>query len=355
MVKLKTPITKLTITPEMILDKSMTLYGPTKSGKSTITKNLCTCIEKYISYAFLFCNTSSLTGDFDGLIPDWCISKNLSESRMTAIIDEQEKRREYTDNADKYAREFWPLISDGHIDKEYREECSRIENLKKKFGSDSTREQIDEIENMRFQAEFDRNKKTRSLIDRRRKELYRKCGFSIKDVTGDPKFSRLRIFEKYFRLNTRMLLIVDDCSDQINDISEICWKRLITKSRHFRITLILTVHNVQDLKIPCLRTQPFFNIFTHASVATYFIGNTTTGAKGVYTPDPKEMQMAFTNGSKPKRIIIDREKSTMSVFEFKWDVEPQPLGDAIIWKYQKYLDSKKKSKPEIFDRAYIEN
>lgn len=353
MPKARTSIIKTVINAEKIIDKSITLYGPTRTGKSTVIKNLCETIYPYIALPYLFCSSANLNNDFKGIIPDWLISRTLTEGVLNKLIDSQAERRANIDRAEEYAREFWPIIRDRRIDAEYEEEMKKIGLLTSTYGALATEQQNAELETRKFRAEFKRNMSIRKTIKQRRRELYEKTGFRINERSDDPQYMRLVYFEKFFRLNNRMLLIIDDCTDMINNISDETWKRLYNKSRHYGITVMMAVHNVQDLKVPCLRTAPFFSIFTSPSVATYFVTNATTGAKNIVNPDPGELQAILGDKVKPRKIIFDRDLGSLGVFEFKTKVEPIRIGNPIMWKYQSYLDSKRKALPESFDRSYL--
>lgn len=353
MPKARTSITKTVITAEKIIDKSITLYGPTRTGKSTVIKNLCEIIQEYIALPYLFCSSANLNNDFKGIIPDWLISRKLNEGVLNKLIDSQAERRANIDRAEEYAREFWPLIRDKNIDREYEEEMSKLNKLTSTYGSLATDQQLAELETRRFRAEFIKNTRIRRTIRKRRSELYERAGFRIGEKSDDPSYMRLVYFEKFYRLNNRMLLIIDDCTDMINGISDETWKRLYNKSRHYGITVMMAVHNVQDLKVPCLRTAPFFSIFTSPSVATYFVTNATTGAKNIVNPDPGELQAILGDRIKPRKIIFDRDHGSIGVFEFKIRVDPVKVGNPIMWKYQSFLNSKKKALPESFDRSYL--
>jgi len=348
MPKVNAQITKLEFAPYHYFNKSVMLQGPTGSGKSRATLYLCNMLKDIIDIPVVFCPTNNEHGDYDKIIPDIMIRKHVTGDAITEIIQAQRDKREMINHSKKLIK-YWKMLP-GHeeIDSEYINEKAVIDERIAKNKASMTNSDFAREKHEKYLLRYSRNKKSRKLINKYIKKLYKDHGLIYgTENAGSNVAKELGIFHNYFRLTINMLLIIDDCSDQLENVAKESWVLLMTKNRHFNITVIMGAHTLNDIKVPALRTQPFWTIFTTVGTAQYYLNNSTTGVKGIIVPDPSSLAKAFNHDRDKEtmtRVVIERESS--SIFKFVYPLNfTFRIGNEAIWKLNDKMIAKKESKP----------
>ncbi len=344
-----TPITKHVWKPYHVLNKSVMLHGPTGTGKSKCTMFMCTLIKDAIDTVVTFCPSNDLNHDWDDVVPDIFIQKRLTTAALDAVMTTQEKKKEAIDIAEKNGDRYWrQLEGSDRIDKRYAAKIREIEANAEKNKQLMTGDDHAQVAYDKEMALYERNKQSRALIAKNEEALFKKYGARFGDKKDSTSIN-LTLFSLYYRLNVNMLLIIDDATDQFADVDPSVWKKLITKSRHYRITILLTTHSLNDIKVPVLRTNPFWHVFTTYGGASYFLNNTTTGVKGLLTPSSTDLENAFhlpdeQKQTQMKQVGISRDLGKIVTYTFDV-IKPPRMGSKTMWKASKALESKKESRP----------
>lgn len=344
-----TPITKHIWKPYHILNRSIMLHGPTNTGKSKTTMYLISLIKDAIDTVGVACPSKDLNKDWDGIVPDILIRKNLSTEYLESVMTMQETKKDAIEMAEKIGEKYWRrLEGSSSVDRRYEAKIKEIEANAEKNKELLTGEDYSQIAYDKEMALYARNKESRNLIMKNAKNLFKANNAKFGDKK-DQVSTNLTIFVLYYRLNMNMLLIIDDATDQFADVDDSAWKKLITKSRHYRITLLITTHSLNDVKVPVLRTNPFWHVFTAVGNAAYFLNNTTTGVKGLITPSMADLDNAFyltdeQKNTHMKKVAISRDLGKIVTFMFKVE-KPPTIGSKTLWKASKIMEAKKESKP----------
>lgn len=336
-----------------LLNRSVMLHGPTGTGKSRCSLFLCDLIKDYIDVVAAACPTNDLHHDWTGKIPEFLITKTLSTSWIENIITTQEKKKDLVTTADDIGGAYWKMIP-GHkaIDDEYAAKIAEIDANTEKNKTLFTGDDYSRVKFEKYDAEYTRNKKSRELITKYSKDLFKKFGVAMGDKK-DQDSIKLTIFSLYYRLNCNMLLIIDDCTDQFIHVDDATWKKLYTKLRHFNITLLMTTHSLNDIKGQVLRTSPFWHVFTTPGHASYFLNNATTGVKGIISPSMSDLENAFSlpkdqEQTHMRKVTISRDLGQIYSFTFPLQIDFQ-LGTKSIWKVDKMLAKNKQKEPMAID------
>lgn len=356
MPKVNTLIQKLTFQPHHVFAKSFMLHGTTGSGKSRSTLYLASLIKDIIDIPIVYCPTNELHGDWDNIVPEVLINKQLSSEAILNIINFAAEKAKAKKTAKKYVKYWNQLPGSAEIDVEYN---TKKQEMKAFINANRATLTQDDIEKFAYDSTVlrrERNKKSRAVILKTYKRLYRMNGLDRNNlITGDPVVIELEEFIKYFRVDSYILLIIDDCSDQYKSIDEDMWKLLFNKSRHYKITVFMNAHNMTDIKVPCLRTAPFWQIFLTQSAASYYFNSTATGLKGSVVLDPVSLAKAcgrdFEKNTMTK-IAFHKETSAVYKYTFPLDFSYK-IGAEILWKYNENLKERQKKRPVRINQSIL--
>lgn len=352
MPKVNTQIIKREFTPQDILNKSLMVHGPTGTGKSRSTLYFVNLIKEFINVPIVFCPTNQFHNDWTGVVPKCMIREHITLEAIDNIIKIQTEKKKLIELADTYI-EFWKkLPGSSEIDAEYEAEIKAINERVARDKLLMTPDDYAKADHEKYAAEFNRNKKSRELIYKKIAKLYRDNGIDRKNIDPANKFaSNLFVFHRFFRLNINTLLVIDDCTDQFKAIPDETWKLIFNKSRHFRLTIIMGTHNLGDIKVQCLRTAPFWQVFMTAPAAIGYLTNTSIGLKTVIIVDPNSLSKSFSMDKEKctmTRVALAREAGIVIKFTYPLNLKFK-VGDDILWKFDEHMTKKKISRPVRID------
>lgn len=275
-------IPELNINPKSYIDKTIVIYGPSKTGKTVITKNIMKIVSNYIDQILVIAPSEPSNRSYEGFVESPFIHYKLyisdsnssgiskrddSKERSFAFLESIWKRQEMM--AAIYTRtNKLEVISSlfSHVVKHIREEGETI---------------IKNINNKRVLSLGEIKEKYKSnvgLCDAKTKEietmyddlliqLYKKYihidyeNVWKSDLTEDERYSL-----QYLCFNPRLLLIFDDCAAQLKPFfSKEIFRKLFYQNRHGFITLIICCQDDTDLPTN-LRKNAFINFFTEPVV-----------------------------------------------------------------------------------------
>lgn len=348
MPKVNTIIQKHVFQPHDVFGKSFMMHGPTGSGKSRTSLYLASLVNHMIDIPIVYCPTNDIHGDWKGIVPDFLVRKILTSEAIRGFI----KYMNDKDNAKKAAKvhvKYWHQLSEAAtIDDEYNTRKQEITTFIQTNRSSLVQDDYDRLAYEKKLARRERDKKSRELIRRKYKKLYKNNGIDYSNIPeGDVVANELSLFIKYFRVKCYCLLVIDDCSDQFSNIDADTWKLLFNKCRHYDATVFMNTHNMTDIKVPCLRTAPFWQIFLAQSSASYYFNSTSTGLKGNVVIDPNSLAKSCSRDFEKNtmtKIAFQRELNAVYKFTFPLDFS-YIIGDAILWRYNSILLEHRDKKP----------
>lgn len=275
-------VPELKVSPSLFIDKTIAIYGPSKTGKTVIIKHIMKIVDTFIEQVLVIAPSEPSNRSYEGFVESPFIhyrlyladpknpKKDDGSKGALRFLEAVWKRQEmmaaiYTraNNISVLLDLFNKLPKDTrrdamrHIDSINSKKNHMVEKIKKQYINDHGRrdEKIKEI-NEKF-------KKMLTLLYKKYitphyDELYRQ-----KHLTEDEKYSLY-----YLNFNPRLLLIFDDCSAQLKPFfNKEIFRMLFYQNRHSFITVIISCQDDTDLPTN-LRKNSFISFFTEPIVCT---------------------------------------------------------------------------------------
>lgn len=273
-------IPELNINPKSYIDKTIVIYGPSKTGKTVITKNIMKIVSSYIDQILVIAPSEPSNRSYEGFVESPFIhyklfisdanvsnKKDDSKERAFAFLESIWKRQEMM--AAIYTRtNKIEVISSlfSHVVPHIKEEGETIvENINKK--------RLSATEEIEYKYKDNQGlcdaklKELNAMYDDLLIQLYKKYihidyeNIWKSDLSEDERYSL-----QYLCFNPRLLLIFDDCAAQLKPFfSKEIFRKLFYQNRHGFITLIICCQDDTDLPTN-LRKNAFINFFTEPVV-----------------------------------------------------------------------------------------
>ena len=272
-------VPELHLTPNLFIDKTTVLYGPSKTGKTVIVKTIMKQLSVHIEQILLVAPTEPSNRSYDGFIDPSLIHYRMSLPNPEDKKDNEHKsamrfletvymRQEmmaaiYTRaNAPEALSSLYKRLqpsdrksSDQHLASLERKRRRVIENLQKKFiDSPGVSEQKVKEVNDKFEKILVLVYK--KFLTPNVHKLWKK-----EDLSEDERYSL-----HYLHFNPRLLLIFDDCAAQLKPFfAKEIFRKLFYQNRHSFISVIICCQDDTDLPTN-LRKNAFISIFTEQIV-----------------------------------------------------------------------------------------
>jgi len=298
------PVEPVTFKPEMLKHKSISLFGPSKSGKTVLIKKFLDLLRDEVDQVLVVAPTEDMNRSYEGLIPSQLIHssmtapdpKNLSkrlqgskgaEAFLRNIIDRQTVLVRYWKNANdlKLLERLFSHVSNSYR-REGTKEIARIQatyesslkDLEGKCprGSDKYEDLAEKLQEKLDEYRASVYKKYIRLDRERLNDIYKNRGHSEEE----------RMALQYLDCNPNLILVFDDCAADLKPLftKSTEYKNLFFRGRHYQLTLIFSFQDDVQLPTDC-RKNSFISIFCNEQVAS---ANFTRGANAF----PKTIKQA---------------------------------------------------------------
>lgn len=272
-------IPELNLHAKEYIDKTIVIYGPTKTGKTVIVKNIMKIVSNYIDQILVIAPTEPSNRSYEGYVDPALIHYKLYNTNDNGkngkddwkqhaflFLESIWKRQEmmasiYTntnkiENLKKIFKYVVPHIKDEancHIDNINKKLKTAIHQINKKYTNEGIRtEKIKEIVN-----KFDE-----ILVQIYKKYIY----IDYKNIWECNLTEEERSTLQYIFFNPRLLLIFDDCAAQLKPFfSKEIFRKLFYQNRHSFVTLIICCQDDTDLPAN-LRKNAFISFYTEPVV-----------------------------------------------------------------------------------------
>jgi hypothetical protein len=275
-------IPELNINPKSYIDKTIVIYGPSKTGKTVITKNIMKIVNPYIDQILVISPSEPSNRSYEGFVEspfihyklyisdpnqNYTNKKDDSKERSFVFLESIWKRQEMmaaiytrTNRLDILSSLFNYVVQhireegDVFINNINNKRTIAINEIKEKYSSNTgiCDAKIKEIN---------------ILYDDLLIQLYKKYihidyeNIWKNNLTEDERYSL-----QYLCFNPRLLLIFDDCAAQLKPFfTKEIFRKLFYQNRHGFITLIICCQDDTDLPTN-LRKNAFINFFTEPVV-----------------------------------------------------------------------------------------
>src|SRR5271168_1053547 len=182
----------------LVLNKSIILYGPSESGKTYILRDLMHLTKTCFPIVFAFVPTNTEKHDYDSLIPKPLVFEHFGLKEIREIYERQRMTTEIYNNANnlKTLHSLFDRVSN----EESKQFLKELLHLRRKAimsaEKKTDKKKIEEIEEI-FKTKLTRFYKT--MINKSASALQRM------DLSQDEKIAL-----RYINLNPRMLILFDD-------------------------------------------------------------------------------------------------------------------------------------------------
>ena len=273
-------IPRLDVTPALFIDRTNVIYGPSKTGKTVIVKNIMDQLRGHIEQALVVAPSEPSNRSYTGYIDPPFIHYRLympnpdnpkkDEGNKGALrfLETVWKRQEmmaaiYTRaNKPRVLESLYGRLPSGvkldglrHIKDINRKRERVVEQVRAKYADDSGRrdEKVKEV-NERFKTML-------VLLYKRFIAPYSAKLWGDQTLSEDEKYTL-----NYLTFNPRLLLIFDDCAAMLKPFfNKEIFRCLFYQNRHSFITVVLCCQDDTDLPAN-LRKQAFISFFTESIV-----------------------------------------------------------------------------------------
>lgn len=323
---------ELDVNYKLFLDKTTVIYGETGTGKSTIIVDILYELKPHVDQVIVISPMDLSNHTYScGLIPLPCIHYAVTTKLLDDIWERQNALSAVYTKANRLdilqslfdrlglADVKRMIVGINKRRQDYEAEICGLE------GRDAAGDKINEME-----AEC---RKLIMLVYKHYIEANRAQLMGMQ-LSKDEHFAL-----KYINLNPRLVLIFDDCTEQLKRMkSHPVIQKLFYQGRWAYITALIACHTDKSLD-PELKKNSYVNIFTHESCAhAYFmrksndldreaIRRADTACKSAFTPLSKHQKLVWVRDEKKFYRHIARKHDKFS------------FGASAIWEFCRLIAS----------------
>lgn len=246
--------------PEMLLNTSIALYGPTKSGKTTMVLNIIDALKPLLNFIYVVCPTNDLHHSYTPYIHQPYIYNDITPSLINGIIKRQESlmyfKTKYANNIEYIKKHIYEHIKDKLCEK-------KREIIDKTFNN---HENISKELINKFISQF------LKYLSQEHIDIVTSKATNEKEIEIVQKVIQYR-----GQMKTNSILILDDVSEALTTTLDSkktatynpVLAGLFTKSRHYDLTFIVLAHTATTIPTAC-RSNVMINIFCELSIFDKF-------------------------------------------------------------------------------------
>ena len=270
-----TEVPPLHFTSDMLLDKSIVLYGASKSGKTVFIKHIMDLLREHVSQCILVSPSEPANNAYRDYMP-----RALTHYAMKAPDPKNPRKMLEGDaGAIQFLTNIWQRQE---MLVQIYEQANSLANLRSLTGrlSASARAEIQKALDpantkrastmrkleKRYRGQSgelkEQRRKVNEMFEQVERSMYKshiwasfKQLWSCEDLSDSEKIAL-----QYIDLNPRMVLVLDDCGADLKAImNKPIFKRLFYRNRHVRLTVIFAFQDDTDL-VTNLRKNAFVSI-----------------------------------------------------------------------------------------------
>lgn len=327
-------INHLPADPNIFINKTTLLYGPTRSGKTSIILWILSVIQKHIDMPILFCPTNIMNKTYFGKIPDIFsfaepgenAPNNLEKSKSIRSFFSQLEKKQKIIVMSRDVNES-PIEMAKCVVKYLRRNPNKrlYENFVNKFKS--------------IQSEKERISFCKRILQR----LYRIL-LEPERIIADFNPSR----------NNNILLLLDDCAASLKYVFKTAFNEMIYQNRHYSITVIISCQD--DVDFPKnLRENVHNSIFSDKQIFIENFGRKKSLKDQM--PKYRKISNAIFNPKYLHRKMVCIKSTGYDIYHITAP-DPDSYGDSIkvgspeCWQLDRHI---KASKTQMLEEALFNN
>lgn len=313
------------------LDQLTVLYGESKTGKSTLILDILYHLNKLVEQIIVFAPTDKSNYTYQGgVVPLACIHYTVSVEVLTDIYKRQEAFATIYKmvNNPKLLDRILARTGDAKIGQILKAAETTFKSVIAEVGDAPGKDNIItsiEAKYMRF-VEMCKKRCIESHYDK----------LSAMDLSTEE-----RLALKYLHFNPRMVVVFDDCTEQLDKIKkDPIIQQYAFQARHQLITTIIAIHTDKNLD-PAFKKQAMNSIFTEESCAMAYIDR----ASNNFSREAKKvaidaLKSAFTPLAKHQKLMYVREHKKY----YRITAIPRPgfvFESPFLWDFCEYIRPEK--------------
>lgn len=280
-------VSPIALRAEHLLNRSITLFGPSRTGKTVATKAIMKILSPHVEQVLVVSPTEPSNQSYAGFVApplihyslgrlDPAVSRDSPIKAGTRFLELIWKRQEMLSSMWKVANNLENLQTLFEI-------VARKHNVRK------TRELLDHLQEKKRRALRNiavAHQNDPATFEKRRDDVNekydeflslvykRELAHHVADLWGKKLDKNVRATLEYIFINPRLLIIFDDCAAELKPFNnkEIL-RKMFYQNRHVNITVVICCQDDTDLP-PNLRKNSFICVYTDPLVATtYFQRN----------------------------------------------------------------------------------
>ena len=326
------------LSKDMFLDYLTVIYGESGSGKSTIIRDIMYLIRNDVNQVIVFAPTDPQNRSYSGnveddrLVPQCCIHTRINESILNNIWDRQEALCSTCKRANNY--DILYSLASRTNDPSFTEAIAAAdEKLIESRGSITNDNELKDLE-----ADYTEFKSAilRFYINKYRRELRRM------QLSADEAFTL-----KYYKINPRLLLIFDDCTEQLSKLknNEVL-EKIAYQGRWAKISTIIACHTDKSID-PAVKKNSYIWMFAQdTSLASYVNRASNDMPTKVRKQIMQQSDDVFKGANRYKKMLYYRKEQKWYKFMATLR-DPFKFGDKSLWRFA--------SEIEADDNATMEN
>jgi ABC-type dipeptide/oligopeptide/nickel transport system ATPase subunit len=326
-----TPVNELKFSAELFLNRSTTMYGGSGTGKTTVVKHIMYLLKEHVDQIMIFCPTDCQNGAYSGsgIVPRVFIHDSVTPEILKQLWERQESlagvyRR--ANNVETLARLFARMPDERYAQYIRRAIAAYERNLAEARASGP----IDED---------DINK----IAQRRDEVLMAVYKYAI--TKNRAALAKLQLSEAerfsltFFDLNPNMMIIFDDCTEQINKMKkDETIQKMFYQCRHLFLTVVFSVHDDKALGAE-LKKSAMNIIFTERTIADCYFGRPSNNFdKLTIKRAGNAISCAFDPTNKHQKLYYSRDAGQFYRFIAKKHGSFR-FGADLIWAFNEEIKS----------------
>jgi hypothetical protein len=300
------------------IDKTVILYGPSKTGKTQIIIDAMYMLEPYIEQAIIISPTDRQNHVYDRMLPLPVIHYTITDGLLESMWERQSAF------AAVYSRANNPVIIKQLYDRVSTNISEAAITAAEKKLADYSAETKDSGAIAAMEAEC---KKFVAMVHKY--IINRGAGDLAEMELSDEEEFALR----YRNFNPKMLIVFDDCTDLLKKYSNHpVMKKMFYQGRHNHTTTLIACHTDKAI-VPELKKSAFMNIYTERKCAhAYFTRGSNDFDKADVTTATRASDQAFTQAKRYQKLAWIREDDKF----FRFTATPHDafrFGCDAMWEY----------------------
>lgn len=286
-------IEEIELSGQLFRDKLTAIFGSTKSGKTIIVTDILGHLYNWADQIIVISPTNPQNKSYTGIVPHPLIHLQISDRLLNDLWERQEAMQAIYTRANNInvLRQLFNKCATSEIKRDINKIFGKLGEIKASLRGDE-----DEIK----KVEEDWTK----FIAAAYRDTISKYRGRLVDLSPDEQFVL-----KYIDFNPRIVLIFDDCTDDIKRFRRHkVIQKLFYQGRHTAFTTIIAAHSEKALD-PELRKNVFTTILAEPQTANSYIDKEFKPDKELYLRAQYAIKVALNDPDRPyQKLMYIREE-----------------------------------------------